>query len=161
MADSEKIELTKEGKVRLEEELENLKNVEKPRILESLEAARNQGDLSENADYDAARDKQRQVEERIQTIQYTLDHCVIIEEEEDPDTAHLGGGLITVRYLENDRVFSVHIVGSAEADPLHNYISNKSELAAALIGHKAGDTITIKGPKKEYQAVIESIDPDR
>ncbi len=161
MADNEKEKLTKEGKARLEAELEYLKHVEKPRILDSLEQARSQGDLSENADFDAARDKQRQVEERIQTIQRTLDHCVIIEEEDDPDTAHLGGGLITVRYLESDRVFSVHIVGSAEADPLRNYISNKSELAAALIGHKAGDIVTIKGPKKEYQAVIESIDPDR
>ncbi len=74
MADNEKIELTVEGKKRLEARLQELKDVEKPRVHEALELARNQGDLSENADYDAARDKQRQIEDEISKIQYQLDH---------------------------------------------------------------------------------------
>ncbi len=161
MADNEKIELTVEGKKRLEARLQELKDVEKPRVLEALELARNQGDLSENADYDAARDKQRQIEDEISKIQYQLDHCIIIEEEADPDTAHLGGGLITIRYLESGKEFSVHIVGSAEADPLSGYISNKSELATALLGHKKGHRVVVKGPRREYEVEIISIDPNK
>ncbi len=161
MADNDKTVLTSDGKLRLEQRLDELKNVEKPRVLNDLELARSQGDLSENADYDAAREKQRQIEEEITKIQYTLDHCVIADTEElDPHTAHLGGGEITITNLENGRVTSFHIVGSAEADPLKGYISNSSPLAIALLGHRAGETVEVNGPKV-YSVRIDSIEPNK
>jgi transcription elongation factor GreA len=138
--------LTREGKEKLEAEYKKLIDVDRPEILEALNNARAMGDLSENADYDAARNKQAEVEARIKEIEEILHNAKIIEEKK--------GKLInisnTVKFkdLSIGEILEVKIVSSIESDPLsdpkHMRISNECELGEALIGHKAGDKVTVK-----------------
>jgi transcription elongation factor GreA len=155
MANNENI-LTKKGKEELETKLDNLVNVEKPKALADLNLARSQGDLSENADYDAAREKCQQIETEISRIQYVLDHCTIVENTGSGKTCRLGGDKITVKNISNDTVYSFTIVGSAEADPMTGKISNTCPVAQAVLGHAEGDTVTVQ-VKKPYQLLISKI----
>lgn len=123
------VDLTINGKRLLEEELDNRKNVERPKILEAIKEARDQGDLSENADYDAARNKQSQNEERIKEIEEILKHAHIIDETE-----------IKVLYVKQNVEKTFKICGS-ESNPFEGKISSASPLAKAVAGHKAGDKI--------------------
>ncbi|MFA6830164.1 MAG: transcription elongation factor GreA, partial [Bacilli bacterium] len=108
--------LTKRGKIDLEKKLEDLINVEKPKALADLNLARSQGDLSENADYDAAQIKTQEIESEIQRINYTLDHCTIIENDNSTgnQTAKLGGLKIHTTSMSTGKEFVFSIVGSAE-----------------------------------------------
>lgn len=158
MADNTNV-LTRKGKEDLEAKLDNLLKVEQPKAFAELNFARSQGDLSENNDYDAAREKTEAIKSEIARIQYILDHCTIIEENNDTGvkTARLGGGLITVENLDNHQKYSFTIVGSVEADPVNQKISNTSPVALAILGHKVGDTVTVK-VRKPYEMKIVSID---
>ena len=144
--------LTSEGFVELEEELDNLKNVERPSVIEAIKEARAQGDLSENADYDAARNKQAEVEARIKEIEYMLLNAKIIEKTAD-HTVGLGSN-VDILYVEDGEEESYSIVGSTEADPLENKISNESPIGKAIIGKKEGDTVEIESPNGNYQIKI-------
>lgn len=161
MADNDKEVLTKEGKANIEKKLQRLINVEKPRALADLNLARSQGDLSENADYDAARERVQELETEINRLQFTLDHCIILDEGAvkagDLHTCRLGGGLITVKNIEKGTTEKFTIVGSAEADPLNGKISNTCPVAIAVLGHRAGDTVEVQ-VKVPYSLVIESIE---
>lgn len=155
---AEKNAITKKGKEELEQKLHNLIEVEQPKANEELNFARSQGDLSENSDYDAAKEKYEAIKREIARIQNILDHHVIIEEEDDNGikTAKLGGSTITLLDLTRNTTKDVTIVGSVEADPFHGKISNTCPVAQAIIGHKVGDVVTVNA-KVPYQLKIVNI----
>ena len=140
--------LTSEGFLELEEELNNLKNVRRPRVIEAIKDARAQGDLSENADYDAARNEQAEVEGRIKQIEFMLANAQIIEKSSNR-TVDLGS-TVTISYVDDDEEEVYSIVGRMEADPFENKISNESPIGKAIIGKKEGDTINVESPTGSY-----------
>lgn len=144
--------LTSEGFIELEEELDNLKTKERPSVIEAIKEARAQGDLSENADYDAARNKQAEVEARIKEIEYMLQNAKIIEK--NAEGAVSLGSNVEILYVDDDEVENYSIVGSTEADPLENKISNESPIGKAIIGKKEGDTVEIESPNGNFKIKI-------
>ena len=143
----ESLILTAEGFIALEEELNELKTVRRPEIIRAIKDARAQGDLSENADYDAARAEQAQIEARIKEIEYRLEHSEIAKGG-DKGTICVGS---TVTVLDDDDDEDTYkIVGSVEADLFNNKISNESPLGQALMGHKENDVVTVCSPNGEY-----------
>ena len=144
--------LTSEGFLELEEELNNLKNVRRPRVIEAIKDARAQGDLSENADYDAARNEQAEVEGRIKQIEFMLANAQIIEKSSN-HTVDLGS-TVTISYVDDDEEEVYSIVGRMEADTFENKISNESPIGKAIIGKKEGDTINVESPTGSYQIKI-------
>lgn len=143
----EKTQLTKEGYRRLEEELRHLIDIDREEVKAQLKEARAQGDLSENADYDAARARQAEVEGRITQIENILANCEIIAEKKG-DSKKIGlGSTVEVEYVGLNKVGTYTIVGSIESDPFQGKISNSCPLGEALIGKKEGDIIDVKGPK--------------
>lgn len=144
--------LTSEGYLDLETELNTLKSEDRPRIIEAIKEARAQGDLSENADYDAARDEQAKIEARIQELEYMLEHAKIIEKASGDKVAV--GTTVTVKYVDDDEEEEYSIVGSMEADPFENKISNESPIGKAIIGKKEGDIIDVESPTGSYKIKI-------
>lgn len=149
----QEISLTKEGFLELEEELNYLKLNKRPEVIKSLKEARALGDLSENADYSAAREEQSQVEGRIRELEYKLGHASIID-----DVAKKGivsvGTTATVEYMEDEAIEEYRIVGSLEVDPFNNKISNESPIGKAIIGKKVGEIVEVASPKGSYQVRI-------
>ncbi len=153
-----KVLLTIEGKAKLEEELKQLKEVERVKVIEELKDARAQGDLSENADYDAARNKQGQVEARINEIENILNNAEIIEAEGTRRGKVIVrlASTVTILDKETNETLDYTIVGSVEANPVAGKISNESPLALALLGHCKGDVVTVK-VKHPYDVEIINI----
>ena len=116
--------MTADGYLELEQELNNLKLNKRPEVIAALKDARAQGDLSENADYDAARNAQAELEGKIKELEYMLENAKIIDNN-DKDTVNVGS-TITIYYIDDDEEEEYKIVGSLEADPLNNKISNES-----------------------------------
>ncbi len=143
MQNNKKVHVTKEGHEKLIEEKNNLIHVVRKDVIEELKAAREQGDLSENADYDAARDRQGKVESRISELEVMLNNIEIIEEKKGSSKIVRLGSTIVVHDLGLDEQATYSIVGSVEADPLNGKLSNESLLAQALIGKKVDDTVTV------------------
>lgn len=151
---SNKVYLTNEGFLELEEELNHLKEVKRPEVIKALKDARALGDLSENADYDAARNEQAQVEGRISELEKLLETAEIIEKR---DTDKVGlGTTIKIRYLDedDDELEEYKIVGSKEADPSNNKISNESPLAKGIMGARVGDERVVESPNGSYRVEI-------
>lgn len=146
--------LTEEGKKRYEEELTYLIDVVRPQVTQEIKEAKEQGDLSENADYDAARNKQGEVESRIAYLQNLLMHAKIITQGDSTIVAL--GSKVKLRILDEDIVEDYLIVGPAEADPEDGKISNACKLAQAIMGHKVGETVTVK-VDNPYQVQIAAI----
>ena len=148
--------LTSEGFLELETELDELKNVRRPKVIEAIKDARSQGDLSENADYDAARAEQAEVEGRIKELEYMLENAKIIQKE----SSHIVGlgSTVTISYVDDDDEEVYSIVGSMEADPFENKISNESPLGKAIIGKKQGDVLDVLSPTGSYQIKIVKVD---
>ncbi len=144
--EQEKVILTKSGKAKLEKELRELIDHIRPEVIEELKAARAQGDLSENADYDAARAKQAEVEGRITQIENILANSQIIEETSSVRVVKLGS-TITLRDLSNGEEATYTLVGSVEANPLKGTISNECALGEAIFGKKPGTVVTVKAVK--------------
>ena len=136
-----KYKLTKQGHLNLIDELETLKDVDRKRNLEALKDARAQGDLSENADYDAARDEQARIEERIKEIENILKNFEIIKED---TSKKVNIGKTIVIKVDDMEEATYTIVGSLEANPLQGRISNESPIGKAIIGTKKGQTIQVK-----------------
>ena len=152
----EKIKLTLEGKKELEMRLKELRNELIPAVVQRIKTAREQGDLSENAEYHSAKDEQGKLEGEALEIENKLKNCEIIEMK-DSDTVQLGSKLIYLD-IEEDEEFEFTIVGTAEADFTKNKISIDSPVGQALNGKKAGDIVTVKAPKGgEYQIKIVKI----
>lgn len=136
--------LTYEGLKKLEDELDHLKVVRRKEVSEKIKEAREQGDLSENAEYDAAKDEQRDIEARIEEIEKILKNAeVVLEEEADSDKVSIGCN-VTILDCEYDEELDYKIVGSTEANSLKGKISNESPVGAALIGKKIGDTVEVE-----------------
>ena len=144
MENTKKNILTYTGLKKLEDELEDLKMNKRKEIAEKIKEAREQGDLSENAEYDAAKDEQRDIEARIEEIEKILKNAEVVDEEEvDPDLINVGCK-VRVLDIEYDEEVEFHIVGSTEADSLSGKISNESPLGTSLIGSRVGDVIDVE-----------------
>lgn len=148
--------LTQEGIEKFQEELDHLTSVRMEEIKVKLQEARAQGDLSENAEYDAAREEQAIVFERIQELQYILKNAVIIETDEKSEIIKIGS-TITYKEVGSDEEQTYIIVGSAEANPFEAKISNESPLAKSLMGRRAGERGIITTPKGMLEVVITDV----
>ena len=157
MPNSDKVYLTDQGYLELETELNELKNVRRPAVIKALKEARALGDLSENADYDAARSEQAQVEGRIQELEKIMENAHIIEKG-STDSVSLGT-TVKIKYIddEDDDIEEYMIVGSKEADPSNNKISNESPLARAIMNKKCGDVCAVESPNGTYDVEIVEI----
>lgn len=152
-------EMTAEGKKQLEEELQNLKFVKRPQIVERLKIARSYGDLSENSEYDAAKDEQMRLEERIDAVSEQLKYAVIVDTAAvDPDEVSIGK-TVTVTEVGEDEPETYEIVGSSQSDPFHGKVSNESPIGKALLGHKKGETVKINvdSANVSYDVVINDV----
>lgn len=145
-------QITAEGKAELEKELGELKE-RRAEIAERIAAARDYGDLSENAEYDAAREEQGIVETRVLEIEDILQNFQLIADRKSNGKVQVGS---TVD-LKNGSKVTYRVVGPVEADPLEGKISNESPIGAALMGRKIGDKVTIKTPKGEVTYTIEDV----
>ncbi|MQN02042.1 MAG: transcription elongation factor GreA [Lachnospiraceae bacterium] len=155
MDEEKKVNLmTKEGKKKLEDELQDLKLVQRPAIAKKIGEAREQGDLSENAEYDAAKDEQGKIEDRITDIEEILKYAVVADDD-GQDTGKINIGY-TVKLLDvelkEEETFD--IVGSNEVDILNNRISNESPVGAAVIGHEPGQTVTVETEAGSFEYKI-------
>ena len=138
--------LTYAGLKALEDELENLKVVKRREIAQKIKEAREQGDLSENAEYDAAKDEQRDIEARIEEIEKILKNAeVVVEDEVDLDKISVGCK-VKVHDFEFEEDIELKIVGSTEANSLEGKISNESPVGHAIIGHGEGDSVEVVTP---------------
>ena len=149
--------LTYEGLKKLEDELENLKVVRRKEVSQKIKEAREQGDLSENAEYDAAKDEQRDIEARIEELEKILKNAeVVVEEEADLDKVSIGCSVKSLD-CEFDEELEYKIVGSTEANSLKGKISNESPVGKALLGKQVGDTVTVETPAGEFSYKVLSI----
>ncbi len=149
----EKIPMTLRGKGLLEAELKKLMMVERPAIIKAIEEARAHGDISENAEYDAAKERQGMIEGRIADIQGKLASSEAIDPSTIKSERVVFGAHVKIQDLENDEESQYQIVGGDEADVKQGRISVMSPIARAMIGKKKGDTITVQSPKgdKDYE----------
>ena len=152
MSSIEMIPFTKEGKDRLEKELDDLKSVQRPAVIEAIAEAREHGDLKENAEYHAAREKQGFIEGRISDLEDKLSRAQVVEPPEDGTTSVRFGATVKLEDLDSGEERSYQIVGDLEADIEKNRVSISSPIAKALLGKNQDDEVTIKVPsgRKEY-----------
>ncbi|MFB9761120.1 MULTISPECIES: transcription elongation factor GreA [Bacillaceae] len=149
--------MTQAGKEKLEQELEYLKTVRRKEVVERIKIARSFGDLSENSEYDAAKDEQAFVEGRVTQLENMIRNAVIIEENmENSSTVSLGKSVTFVELPDGDEE-TYTIVGSAEADPFEGKISNDSPIARNLIGKQVGDEVAVQTPGGDMRVRIVSI----
>lgn len=144
--------LTPEGFIELEKELNELKLVKRPEVIIALKEARAMGDLSENADYDAARNEQAQIEAKIKDLEYKLEHCEIAKIQKNTGIVGLGSN-VSIKYDDGDEE-EFKLVSSVEADSFNGKISNESPLGSAIVGRKKGDTVLVDSPTGEYSIEI-------
>jgi transcription elongation factor GreA len=146
MSGSKKHIMTYEGIKKLEDELEYLKTVKRKEITEKIKVALSFGDLSENSEYDDAKNEQAFVEGRIVQLENMLRNASVIDDSEIPTDIVSVGSIVTVKDYDFDEEVDYIIVGSAEADPLNNKISNESPVGSGLVGKKVGDIVVIQIP---------------
>jgi len=152
-----KVILTKDGVKKLKDELRHLIDVERPEVIEQLTFARSQGDLSENADYDAARSRQAEVEGRIKQIEDILATAKIVDDKPKNSKCVSIGSKVAVRDLNLNRESVYTIVGTVESNPFAGKISNDSLLGSALVGKQVGDKVIVK-TANPYEVEILKID---
>jgi transcription elongation factor GreA len=150
-----KIYVTREGLEELKKELDYLINVKRPENITSIKEARALGDLSENADYDAARNEQAELEGRIKKLEKMLENVEIIEKI-DTDKVSIGS-TVSIKYVDDDDTDEYKIVGSQEADPFMSKISNESPIAKAILNKKVGDIVEVESPNGVYKIEITEI----
>ena len=150
------IYLTEEGLNELKKELDELINIKRPENIKAIKEARALGDLSENADYDAAKNDQAEIEGRIKKIEKMLENSAIIENA-SKDKVGLGS-TVAIKYVDDETDMDEYkIVGSQEADPFASKISNESPIAKALLNKKAGDIVEVESPNGTYKIQITEI----
>ena len=152
--------LTYQGLQKLENELQELKVVKRKEIAQKIKEAREQGDLSENAEYDAAKDEQRDIETEIAELEAILANCEVIQDNDKNKDVVKMESVVVLHDVEFDEDIEYTIVGSSEADSLNNKISNESPLGAALIGKKKGDTVKVEAPVGEIEYTVVSVKND-
>ncbi|MCI1856609.1 MAG: transcription elongation factor GreA [Sporolactobacillus sp.] len=145
--------MTAEGKAKLEQELEYLKTQKRKEVVERIKIARGFGDLSENSEYDAAKDEQAFVESRILQLEQMIRNSVIIKDDETTDVVKIGKS-VTFKELPDGEEETYKIVGSAESDPFSGKISNDSPMARGLIGLSVGEEVTVNTPGGEIRVKI-------
>lgn len=152
---SERQPMTLSGKEKLEVELKRLIQVERPEVIKAIEEARGHGDLSENADYDAAKERQGFIESRISDIQNKLANAEVIDIGAINSDRITFGATVDVVDLDSDEKYTYQIVGEEESDVKNGKISVFSPMARSLIGKKKGDLVELKSPKgeKEYEVL--------
>ena len=150
--------LTEQGYQELRDELDHLINVKRPENIKAIKDARSLGDLSENADYDAARNEQAEIEGRIKQLEKLLENVEIIDNSNQSKENVGIGSKVEIKYLDgSDDVEEYTIVGSQEADPFAFKISNESPIAKALFNHRVGDIVDVDSPNGIYQVKISAI----
>ena len=156
MSERKKIFLTQEGYNDIKQELDYLINTKRPENINAINEARALGDLSENADYDAARNEQAEIEAKIKKLETIIDNVEIIEE---VSTDQVGlGNTVKISYVDDEEDTDEYkIVGSQEADPFESKISNESPIAKALMGHKVGDIVSVESPNGSYEIKVVEI----
>ncbi len=161
MAEEKSYYMTEEGKEKLIKELEYLKSEKRKEVVERIKIARGFGDLSENSEYDAAKDEQAFVESRIATLEKMVRNAVIIESDgENSTTVTLGKKVIFAELMSDgseDEAEEYTIVGSAEADPFEGKISNDSPMAVSLLGRHVGDEVVVQTPGGEIKVRIKDV----
>lgn len=150
------IQLTKAGLEKLKGELEHLKTQGRTDIAEKIRVARGYGDLSENSEYDEAKNEQAKIEARIVELEKMLENAVIIEEDVDTECVSVGV-TVTVLDVDFEEEMTYKVVGPAEADPMNGLISDDSPVGRALVGAKVGDEVTAEAPVGEIKFKILSI----
>lgn len=154
MAAEKKHYMTQEGKIKLEEELKYLKTERRKEVVERIKIARSFGDLSENSEYDAAKDEQAFVESKIQQLEQMIRDAVIIQEDEsNPDEVSIGKSVTFIELPDGDEETYI-IVGSAESDPFNGKISNDSPMAKSLLGRTIGEEVSVSTPDGELRVKI-------
>ena len=155
MTDTKEIYVTSEGLEEMKRELEELIQVKRPEVIKALKEARALGDLSENAEYDAARQEQAQTEARIKELEVMIENAVVIE---NVDTNEVSiGTRVTIEYVGDDDTEEYSIVCVKEADPFNNKISNESPIARAILGKKIGDVVSVDSPNGKYDVKVIAI----
>ena len=148
--------MTKKGYEEAVEKLKYLQTVKRQEIVERIAEARSHGDLSENAEYDAARNEQAANEGEIATLDYQIKNAVILEENTDTSFVHIGSKVrVYDAEMEEEEVYE--ITGTTEANAMENKISNESPVGAALLRHKVGDVVKVAAPEGEYKLKIMEI----
>lgn len=150
--DSKEVYLTEEGLNEIKKELDFLKLERRPEVISALKDARAQGDLSENAEYDAARNEQALVESKIAELEHMVENAVIIKDVKTDEVSI--GTNVKIEYVEDKETEIYSIVGSKEADPFNNKISNESPIAQAIMGKKVGDIVSVVSPNGQYDVKI-------
>ena len=151
--------LTQEGLEKLQQELENLKTVRRKEVAERLKQAIGFGDLSENSEYDDAKNEQAFIEGEIQRLEEMLSNVQVIEDGMKVDDGTITiGAKVTIRFVGDDEEEEYKIVGTVEADPMNNRISNESPVGKAIIGHRAGDIVDVESPSGTIQYEIIKVD---
>ncbi|MDD2490160.1 MAG: transcription elongation factor GreA [Bacilli bacterium] len=149
---NKEIYLTEEGLREIKDELNYLKAEKRPEVITAIKEARALGDLSENADYHVAREEQAILELRIQELEDIIENAIIIKNQKSNKVKI--GTTVTIEYSGDDEIEEYKIVGSCEANPSQNKISNESPIAKAIIGHKKGDIVTVESPNGTYDVKI-------
>ncbi|MBO6145290.1 MAG: transcription elongation factor GreA [Bacilli bacterium] len=147
--------ITKDGLEELKKELEDLTINVRPSVINAIKEARALGDLSENAEYHAAKEKQSVVEARIRELEYLIENSTVIEEGKKNEVSV--GSTVEIKYVDDDEIEEYKIVGSTEADPFDNKISNSSPIAVAILGKKVNDIAKVESPNGSYDVQIVSI----
>lgn len=155
MSKDKELYLTQEGLEEIKKELEELITVTRPAVITALKEARAQGDLSENAEYDAARTEQAIVESRIKELEAMVEKAVIITKV-DTNVVSIGTKVV-LEYIDEEEEEEYSIVGSSEADPFTNKISNESPIAKAIMGLKVGSVVSVDSPNGKYDVKIVAI----
>ncbi len=158
MAEEKSYYMTQEGKEKLEEELHYLKTEKRQEVVERIKIARGFGDLSENSEYDAAKDEQAFVESRISHVENMIRNAEIIENDTGNKNEVQLGKSVTFQELPDGDEETYTIVGSAEADPFESKISNESPMAKSLIGREIGEEVTVATPGGDIDVKIIKVD---
>lgn len=154
MAEEKEFPMTLEGKQKLEAELEDYKMKRRPEVIKRIKIARSYGDLSENSEYESAKDEQAMVEGKIAQIENMLQYAVIIDNEDVAKDEVSMGREVTIKELPDEDPETYSIVGESESDPINGKISNESPMAKGLLGHKIGEEVTIDIPNGTMKVKI-------
>ena len=158
MAEEKTFPMTLEGKKKLEDELEEYRLKRRPEVIKRIKIARSYGDLSENSEYESAKDEQAMVESRIAQIENMLQYAEIIDNEDvDKDEVSMGRTII-IQELPDEEPEEYQIVGESESDPFNGKISNESPMAKGLLGHKVGEVVEVEVPNGTIKLKIVEVD---
>lgn len=150
--------MTEEGQQKLQNELEELKTVKRPKVIDRIKIARSYGDLSENSEYESAKDEQSMLETRISTVERMLQYAQIIDNDDTDKDEISVGKKVTFKELPDEDPEEYTIVGAAEADPMSGKISNESPIAKGLLGHRVGEKVTLETPGGDMTVEVLKVD---